>query len=55
MGNRITTEALLQYHPAGNSNLGQLIFAAADVNARVFAQRLVQLSALGESSPQPLK
>ena len=53
MGNRITSEALLQYHPAGKSNLGQLIFAAADVDSQVFDQRLAQLSSLGASSPQP--
>jgi esterase/lipase superfamily enzyme len=53
MGNRITSEALLQYHPAGTSNLGQLIFAAADVDAGVFAHRLAQLSVLGASSLSP--
>ena len=51
MGNRITSEALLEYNLAGTSNLGQLIFAAADIDAEVFNQRLFQISALGTPIP----
>ena len=51
MGNRVTSEALM--HPnsplAPNLRIGQLIFAAADVDAEVFARRLKDLSAIGAS------
>ena len=51
MGNRVTSEACLQYKPAGSSNLGQLIFAAIDIKASLFSQRLAGLSALGAAHP----
>ena len=51
MGNRVTSEAFLQYRPAGSSNLGQLIFAAIDIKASLFSQRLAGLSALGAAHP----
>ncbi|CAK0771224.1 hypothetical protein CVIRNUC_003846 [Coccomyxa viridis] len=47
MGNRVTLEAFLQYNPAGMPNLGQLIFAAADMKASLFSERLAQFSTLG--------
>ncbi len=56
MGNRVTSEALLQpsYTFTKSTRLGQLIFAAADEDAEVFAQYLAQLSAfqVGVSSSQ---
>ena len=54
MGNRVTLEAFLQYNPAGMPNLGQLIFAAADMKASLFSERLAQFSTLGAYYPQLL-
>ena len=51
MGNRVSSEALMQPQ-AQTPNLGQLIFAAADVDAKVFAQRLTdKLSGVGALLP----
>ncbi|MET7405706.1 alpha/beta hydrolase [Streptomyces parvulus] len=48
MGNRLLTEALADFDtaslPPGSGRLGQLIFAAPDVDAEVFKQRLPRIA-----------
>ena len=47
MGNRVTSETLLRHKHDVRSSLGQLIFAAIDINDGVFSQGLADLSTLG--------